>query len=348
MKDTLPHNALDEMLVEMQGVPETYIPSPYWEEINKKHIHHVKEYGIRYFKRFINKQYFDWEVGGILRHQISPFVSEILKGNIQPLWKSKFIDKTVSWKPFYKYQFLSKIFYARYVAYLFDYVSRIDSLHLLKNLSEPRVGSPLLVQYKRRLISQDLCNSIYEFYSITKEIDVSDSYRIAEIGAGYGRLAYVFLKTIPQTRYCIIDVPPALFIAQEYLKIVFPKEKIFTFRHFQNYEEIQQEFEESRIQILMPHQIELLPRNLFDITLNISSLQEMSTIQIKNYFQQANRLTKGYFYTKQWKKSHTKDNNFITEEEYPIPRSWIKIYKKTHPIQRDFFEALYKTKDKDF
>ncbi len=298
-------DVLGDILLKQQKSVK-YLPSDYWRNINKNHIIHVKKYGLKYFKRFINKQYFDWEVGGIVRHQLGPVISEILKGNLNPLFNSKFVDTEKKWKPFYRYQYISKLLYKIYISYLFDYISRIDRLKILQKVSEPMLGSPLLVEYRGYIISQDVCNSVHEFYSIMNKIKSPLSPQVAEIGAGYGRLAYIFLKTLPKVKYSIIDVPPALFIAQEYLKNVFPRDKIFTFRHFNSFREIQREFDESRIQFLMPHQIKHMPKNFFDIIINISSFQEMSIHQIRSYFYEVDRLTNGYFYTKQWKKSYTK------------------------------------------
>ncbi len=190
-----------------------------------------------------------------------------------------------------------------------------------------------------------MCNSIHEFYSIVEYLPISKITNIIELGSGYGRLGYVFLKVLPQSSYCFIDIPPALFIAQEYISKIFPKEKIFKFRPFPDFIKVKKEFEESRIKFLMPHQMELLPKKYFGLFINISSLHEMSCEQIKNYFQQIDRLIKGFFYTKQWRKSRTKDNFFIRQNDYPVPKKWLlKFNHSRHPIQNMFFDSLYEVK----
>lgn len=371
------HKDLFEMLNELEAAPRLYKPSIYWQNINNFHIKHITNYGMKYFKRSLNREYFEWGVSEF-RHQLSPIFSELRRGNIQPVVKSKLIDSeskyatsaqfsvliarwfnarfkmfsaiSNNWfKPFNKLEFLAKVIYRIYVAYLYHYVRRIDHLGLLNRLSEPRVGEPLLVSYHGSLTSQDLCNSVHEFYSITEGANIhkQNFSEIAELGAGYGRLAYVFLKVLPNINYCIIDIPPALYIAQEYLKTIFPKEKIFLFRRFNRFEDVERDFRKARIKFLLPHQIEYLPKDYFDVMINISSFHEMKRDQIKNYLKQIDRLTKGYFYSKQWKKSRAKDNNFIREDKYPIPSRWKHIYHHTHPIQNLFFEALYKTRNEN-
>jgi len=343
-KASIKNKELSRMMDTLNSAPKIYVPSDFWQMLNAVHINKLDAGGFDSFKRSINKAYFNWEISGIFLHQLQIFFSEIYRGNIWPIVKSKFIDKNFSGRVFVKFEFLSRLIYKVYVAYLYDYVSRIDRLELLKKISEPLLGEPFLVKYRNRFISQDLCNSVHEFYSITKEINLDKKLEIAEIGAGYGRLTYVFLKALPKTSYCIIDIPPALYISQEYLRRIFPKEKIFLFRPFKNFKEIEQEFRDARIKFLLPHQIEYLPKNYFDIMINISSLHEMRRDQINNYVKQENRLTRGFMYLKQWKKARTKDNNFIEEHEYSIPARWQKIYHHTHPIQNLFFEALYATR----
>lgn len=343
-KVRIKNKELYRMLDELSLGSKKYIPSDLWQMLSVSHTKMLGMYGFDYFKRYINGEYFDWKVSGIYLHQLQIFFSEICRGNIKPILRSKFIGKNGPGKAFKKFEFLSKVIYRLYVAYLYDYVSKIDHLGLLKKISEPSLGSPLLVDYRDRFISQDLCNSVHEFYSITKETNINKELKIGEIGAGYGRLAYVFLKVLQKSSYCIIDIPPALFISQEYLRKLFPREKIFLFRPFTNFKKIEHEFKNARIKFLLPHQIEYLPEDYFDIMVNISSLHEMRRNQINNYIKQENRLTQGFVYLKQWKKAKAKDNNFIREEEYPIPLKWKKIFHRTHPIQKLFFEALYRTR----
>ena len=371
-KASINNKELSEMLSELNSAPKIYSPSIYWQNINKIHIERLANDGMKNFKLSINREYFSWGVSEF-RHQLLPVLSELQRGNIRPFIKSKlmrdakyvsstnqfakllasflnsnrfmFFKISYTWlKLFNNLETFMKIVYRIYVSYLYDYVGKIDNLGLLKKISEPSFGSPLLINYRERLISQDICNSVQEFYSITENSDLPPNAAIAEIGAGYGRLAYVFLKTLPKISYCIVDIPPALYISQEYLKKVFPKEKIFSFRPFRSFKKVEKEFNASRIKFLLPHQIEYLPEDSLDIVINISSFHEMSTNQIKTYFKQVDRLSRGYLYTKQWKRSWAVDNKFIQEYQYPVPKSWKTIFHRTHSVQRLFFEALYKTR----
>jgi putative sugar O-methyltransferase len=332
---------LDKMINDLFRSPKLYQPSEFWQNLNREHIDQIQSDGLQNFKRSVNSRYFNWGVLEIFHHQWKPFLHALSRGNICPITESSFDYKlhTISGMNFNS---ISAIIYRTYVSALYDYISELDSLNLLTKIHEPLFGNPFLISYKNRILSQDLCNSIHEFYSITKAINLKSNAHIAELGAGYGRLGYVFLSALNKSDYTVIDIPPALYIAQSYLSKVFPKKNIFTYRSFSNYSSIKNQYQKTSIKFLLPYQLEKLPQKSINLFLNVSSLHEMTRPQIDNYFSQINRLTEGYFYTKQWRRSQTKDNDHITEYEYPTPPHWKTIYHRRHPIQDMFFEALYK------
>lgn len=335
---------LDDLLAEAEGMPKIYRPSEFWTQENDRHRTKLLEADLSNFKRSLNVRYFNWRTMGILCHQMRPIIHGLLSGNIAPLGRSRFINPRLSGvKNVTNFNALASFVYRVHVAYLYEFVKKIDRLNLLDRLPEPVLGNPFLVDYKGALRSQDLCNATHEFYSITEHADLPDEAQIAELGAGYGRTAYVFLKAMPRIKYCIIDIPPALYISQKYLSRVFHGEGVFMYRPFKEFSSVKDEFNECRIRFLMPHQIELLPPKMFDQFINISSLHELSGEQISNFLKQIDRLCSGHFYTKQWRRSWAKDNGHIRMNEYPIPGHWNEIYKNSrHPIQNMFFDALYK------
>ena len=335
------NKTLNEMFYELDKASPIYQPSKFWRDLNKIHIEQLSTEGLDNFKRSINMKYFNWDIFGIIRHQLRSMFAELFRGNFRPLFRSKFINRRNTVRGLKNFNFFSAAIYNIYVAFLFDYVSRGDKLGILGKIEEPMIGNPFIIKCKDRLISQDLCNSVHEFYSIVDGVKDKKNYSVAEIGAGYGRLAHIFLSTLKDSSYCIIDIPPALYVAQEYLSRIFPGEKIFYFRPFESFTEIKEEFEASRIRFIMAHQIKKIPTKYFNVVVSISSFHEMTREQIKNYFNQIDRTCKDCFYTKQWRKSRTKDNAYIKENEYSVPANWQILYERRHPIQRMFFEALY-------
>ena len=347
-----------ELAEEMKTAPELYRPSAFWEELGEVGLKQIEAAGLENFKRTVNMTYFNWSVLGILRHQLLPVAGHWIRRPGARVFGARFEDygidperKKTSYTvsdhrirlpEMASFNALSAWLYKTYIAMLYEFVARHDQIGLLKRLDDPEFGHPFLIEYQGRKISQDLCNSVFEFYSAGGSQMAGAPCNIAELGGGYGRLAYVFLKALPSASYCLIDIPPALNVAQAYLQQVFPDEKLFLFRPFRRYEEIREEFESARIRFLAAHQIEMLPAKSIDLFINISSLHEMTFPQIDNYLRQVDRVCRGRFYSKQWRVSEAKVNGVVMREfDYPIPAAWKRLYHRRHPIQSLFFEALY-------
>lgn len=339
-------DTLKEMMYAMKNASSLYTPSAFWDRLVINHLKDLEYDGFKNFKRTINMRYFNWGIIGIMRHQLIPVLRRwISKPSFSP-FTAKFNDYQISDNSKTKsFNLLSATIYKIYIAMLAEFVADSDKLGLLGKITEPEIGNPFVVNHRGHRISQDLCNSIHEFYNSTTACDLSKpDFRIAELGAGYGRLGHVYLSAVPNASYCIIDIPPALYVAQRYLTEVFPDQTVFKFREFASFEEVRSEFENSRLRFLSAHQIELLPPDQFDLFVNISSLHEMTREQVANYIKHIDRLCRGSFYSKQWRISNAKVNGYrLKESEYPIPNNWEEVFHRQHSIQRLFFEALYRT-----
>src|SRR5437762_3584785 len=179
----------------------------------------------------------------------------------------------------------------------------LNRVHV-RRLEEPAVGNPSALVHRGRVISQDLCNSIQELYSVFGPdggaIASGRNLEVAELGAGYGRLAYVVVSASPGVRYTIIDIPPALYLSQRYLTTVFPGVATFRFRAWTDYADVSEEFDRARIRLVLPHQAALLPERSVDYFVNISQLHEMSRPQVERYFALMDRICRGRGDVREW------------------------------------------------
>lgn len=312
--------------------------SKFWLDLNRKNIEQLNQYGYENFKRTIALNYFTW----VVRF-----------GDEQFSFLKKQLPRTTVWGCFIKSVFSRRLalfnrkksIRCKFLTYLlYEYVQKKYSSSFFMGLQEPLEGNPPVVSVENRPVSQDLINSLLEYNSVmTSGLDRNNLKVIMELGAGYGRNAFVFLKTLPAVKYIIVDIFPACHISWRYLASQFPDRKIFPFREFDSYEQVKNEFEASDVLFLSPDQLKLLPRKSVDLFINISSFHEMIKSQIDYYFQEVERLTRGYFYFKQWKESKIpSDNIVIKESDYPVKKEWTKIYSRECEVQTRFFEAMYK------
>jgi putative sugar O-methyltransferase len=318
-------------------------PSEYWTFLNNKNLEQLITQGYENFKTTLALNYFtwvtDWRVWKddqfkYLFKNIPIFST--FKSILRAL--RGLISKRI--KNFTYYQQFS-LSYLTYM--LWEFVSRNDPERLTVKLIEPLEGNPPRLYLNKRIISQDLANAILEYKAVMSQINKTEINSILELGAGYGRTSYIFLKLLPNVKYIIADIPPALYIAENYLSNQFSNRNIFKFRKFTDFKEIKEEFENADIAFFLPNQLELLPQKIADLFLNISSLHEMRLDQILYYFDCIDRLIKKYVYLKQWKVSEIPhDNIIIREDDYPIRENWKEIYWRECKVKTDFFEALFR------
>jgi putative sugar O-methyltransferase len=218
-----------------------------------------------------------------------------------------------------------------------------DSLGLLGRLEEPEVGRGDTVTVHGRRVTMDLLQSIDEFYRMKEAMgfDVNDPVVFCEIGAGYGRVPYVVLQAMPNARYFIFDLPESLLLSQYYLTTLFPDAPALLYP--ESSDRGAEAWKSARIAFGLPDQIRQLPPRSVDMVLNIYSFMEMSTAQVKGYFDAIEQLDPQGLYIKQHKHEvNLLEQSLLTNELYPVRPSWRKVYEETSVLYQDVFEAVYR------
>ena len=308
-----------------------------WQVLAFKNFNQLLRDGYRHFKRTLGCNYFNFLVRDddpqivYLEGQLGRGACEQLRQMAAELPD----DPQFDWSNQRAYRY--------FVLLLWSYTKNIDVMRHLDRLEEPVEGHPVTVPFDGRRASQDLANALLEYYSMAEVVRFEECARVLEIGGGYGRNAYLMLALHPQLQYTFVDVPPALWVAQRYLSSVFPDRKVFRVREFRDYGDVRDEMREASMVFLLPHQLDLLPGAWFDLSLNISSFGEMLPKQIRAYFEAIGRLTRGFFYMKQWRVSQNAfDRVVLTEDDYPPGDDWLLEYSRPCRVQTAFFEALYR------
>ena len=342
---------LETMYKDHLAGPEIYHASKFWEKLNQLNIEWLKSDGLDNFKRTVNNNYFNWMVNTKSDYFLNvahPFFEKakrhpskllsLITTNIGEMHHRTYVTTSTQTTNFQR-----KI-YALYLLFLFEFVRDHDEFGLFDKLEEPIVGNPIVVEKRGKRISQDISNSYMEYSYIRHALgnDFPKVKTIAEIGGGYGRLSYLFHLLHQGIKIVLIDLPPALLVAQWYLRKVFPEARIMSYRNFSSFSEIEREFQHSSICFLLPHQLELLPAGIIDLLINVSSLQEMSRQQINHYYALIDKKTR-YFYTKQWVLwENPEDKISVPAVIYPTRPDWILLKARVNPVHTEFFEAMFK------
>ena len=212
-------------------------------------------------------------------------------------------------------------------------------------LEEPPFGNPICIQYNKKRVSFALLNSILEIDVLFKNLNPQPKSRFLEIGAGSGRTTLSLLKLMPEGKFIIVDIPPALYISQENIVHNLPDKEAFKFRNFSNYEEVKAELENADIAFLSPEQIRWIPDGFVDISLAIDCLHEMTQSNVERWFSRFNRISKHLYFRcqiVQWAKT---SDVLYTIDSYPVQPHWRKVIHKKCYIPNDYFEAIYQLRE---
>jgi cyclopropane fatty-acyl-phospholipid synthase-like methyltransferase len=146
---------------------------------------------------------------------------------------------------------------------------------------------------------------------------------VLEIGAGYGRTAYVILSLHENCHCTIVDIEPALSISRWYLS---------------------QLFDPDRLTFLSPEEIESVPRGSVDLAVSISTLSEMTAATRDDYLAFLDEVTVGgRIYLKQWMSWHNPvDNLDVSFDDFVIPDRWVPILREPCPVQTQFVQAMWR------
>jgi putative sugar O-methyltransferase len=345
--DALP--GLQEMWSEMEHAPPIVQPSDYWQSLNDRNRRQLDDEGFAHFKRTINMNYFGWVPHTLGDDQLRAVAISWMRHPVAGVLSARLGDSSMfragPWGLNSSAPNRARFLHRLFLALLWERVHLRDRRGILDRLEEPALGDPFVAEYRGRRMSQDLCNSVYELYSATAAIPGGQlgPRGVLELGGGYGRVASVFLEEFPDARYVVCDIPPALAVAQRYLTELYPDRPTFRFRRFDDGARVAQELAQAQIAFLTPNQLSLLDPLDVELFVNISSLHEMRPEQIAYYLVEADRHTRGFAYLKQWRSWHNpEDDVVIAREDYPIPPAWQELHSRIHPIQRAFFDALYR------
>lgn len=67
------------MLEELKSANPIYTPSPFWEEMNKRHIVELDSHGFHQFKRSVNRKYSNWALLGYFAQHSVPLILHCVK-----------------------------------------------------------------------------------------------------------------------------------------------------------------------------------------------------------------------------------------------------------------------------
>ena len=184
-------------------------------------------------------------------------------------------------------------FYLGHVLYRFDYwVAQTDGRFTLRDLAGPGIGNPFGVLMDGTHIS---VGAEYAHYCAHRIVSLLDTRKatIAEIGGGFGGMAYYLLRDKPGVTYLDFDVPERIALASYYLLRAFPQLNFILYGE----EKLTREALRRGAGALMPtFALAEVPSGAVDVTFSSHALSNLSSQAIVEYLNQIERVTRGHFF----------------------------------------------------
>jgi putative sugar O-methyltransferase len=161
-------------------------------------------------------------------------------------------------------------------------VGKLCGARPLEELSVSLVGNPEDVFVKNGKNYTTAALYYYLRYAYCcRHMSFADDLVIVELGSGGGKQVEVIKKLHPNARFLLFDIPPQLYVCEQFLKAVFPGQVV-------SYRETR---EWSRVPALQPGHIYVLPTSSFpliqsvpvDLFWNAASFQEMEPDVVENF-----------------------------------------------------------------
>lgn len=161
----------------------------------------------------------------------------------------------------------------------------------LTDLKIPEIGNPFGTVVNGVFVRTG-CED--QHYCAQKIIDLAGSRRtpvVAEIGGGFGGMAYYLIRDHPGVTYADFDLPGTIALASYYLLTAFPDLKATLYGEA---ELSAQTLESSRIILMPSFEITKMPASSLDLTFNARLLFDLSPQSLHDYLTEIARTTRGY------------------------------------------------------
>ncbi len=213
----------------------------------------------------------------------------------------------------------------------------------LSALSLPRYGNQAGAWYRDTFVSAGAAFNDLISLQLVKLAECERPV-LAELGAGYGKLAYCTLRNLPRFCYLDFDLPETLCTAAYYLGKCFPSKQLLLYGERDFTSECLTDYD---MVFMPPWEIDRLPEASIDLFFNKNSLGEMTPAATNAYLDHIGRVTRGHFF--HLNHDSIRCGGGLLAREYKIPGSLQLVSREPDPghlltqsiAEPDIFQYLY-------
>ena len=300
---------------------------PFWKSYEKTNIARLKNHGLRNFLNrpasFGNMGYTKVTKYPLLYRAFNFVNTRFLKNSRSPLDPYIFDSESPD---------RIRDIYGNFILQLL--LENFPNAEDLKRIEDSLVGNPQeTLRAWDKEYSFNFLKYFYRALIMDDYMTLSESEIFFEIGAGYGGQAEVLLKMFPNLRICVSDIPPQLYVLEQYLKSVFPG-KVLGYTDTKALKHIEKDtFSDYRVIIVPPWDICKVEGQIFDNFTNQISFQEMSHDTVSKYCNDLQRTVSGSICLFQQREGCGGIENPVTRNDY------IKFLPKFNLAKERSFET---------
>jgi hypothetical protein len=169
--------------------------------------------------------------------------------------------------------------------------SRTSGRFDLADLKPPDIGNPFGIVLDGVFVRNGSEDQHYCAHRIIDLLAASEGPVVAEIGGGFGGMAYYLIRDRPGLTYLNFDLPETIALASYYLLSAFPNANATLYGEA----ELDAETLRSSRIILMPgFAMPQMPTNSVDVAFNARILSDLSSAALHHYLAEIARTTRGH------------------------------------------------------
>ena len=282
---------LKTMMADLSKVSELYQTTNYWSYYEKKILPELKSLGLHNFRRRKNSVLSAFGATDLL--PLSQFQNRSLTGKrkIIKLITKIFSDSILSHisRAYLglNYQDLTMFCYQ-----LAKFYGKNSMAKPIENFEATLVGNPediFLINGKNYTTSLIYYYIMYAYCS--KFVNFESINSFMEIGSGVGKQIEVIKKLHPHINFFIFEIPPQLYLCEQYLSAIFP-DSVISYRETKNMTQIPKT--SGKIFIFGNWKINEIENLNYDVFWNSASFQEMEPNVVSNYLNFVNKHTEKF------------------------------------------------------
>lgn len=223
---------------------------------------------------------------------------------------------------------------------LYHKLSDHIDLDVLRKCSESTIGNNYSIIYRNQRIGYRILRYAYYSSQIRKytKLNENDKNIFLDIGGGYGGLSRTLRYFYPKSTFILVELPELSFLANYFLAQCFPNAKIGTSSDFEKKELItKNDLKKFDFVLINPAYLKNFERDTVDLSINTTSLGEMTDKMQKFYVNEIERVTEKYFYSVNRAKKRVEKYNSKGFYDLKFNSTWHSlIYGYTHTYHIEF------------